>query len=144
MMVTGAMRYVAELQESLVSLLVLFCRRSLSAQDLVAYMGLLKGTQSAFGPILEGLLALANCGDRGPQCWLQFPPLAADDDEVMLLPTLQQEEERGGKLASLPHGGASNQAVLVLSLEDHGGWCPRREGFSLAFWLALRWSSVLG
>ncbi|KAH8030312.1 hypothetical protein HPB51_006744 [Rhipicephalus microplus] len=90
MMVTGAMRYVAELQESLVSLLVLFCRRSLSAQDLVAYMGLLKGTQSAFGPILEGLLALANCGDRGPQCWLQFPPLAADDDEVMLLPTLQQ------------------------------------------------------
>lgn len=38
----------AELQESLVSLLVLFCRRSLSAQDLVAYMGLLKGTQSAF------------------------------------------------------------------------------------------------
>nr|XP_037272079.1 LOW QUALITY PROTEIN: lysosomal-trafficking regulator-like [Rhipicephalus microplus] len=136
--------HTLELQESLVSLLVLFCRRSLSAQDLVAYMGLLKGTQSAFGPILEGLLALANCGDRGPQCWLQFPPLAADDDEVMLLPTLQQEEERGGKLASLPHGGASNQAVLVLPLEDHGGWCPRREGFSLAFWLALRWSSVLG
>ncbi|XP_075530893.1 lysosomal-trafficking regulator mauve isoform X1 [Dermacentor variabilis] len=137
--------HTLELQESLVSLLVLFCRRSLSAQDLVAYMGLLKGTQSAFGPILKGLLALASCGDRGPQCWLQFPPLAADDDEVTLLPTPQQnEEERGRQFADLPHGGASNQAVLVLPLEDHGGWCPRREGFSLAFWLALRWSSVLG
>ncbi|KAK8783119.1 hypothetical protein V5799_015550 [Amblyomma americanum] len=138
--------HTLELQESLVSLLVLFCRRSLSSQDLVAYMGLLKGTQSAFGPILQGLLALANCGDRGPQCWLQFPPLAADDDdEVLLLPSVQQPQEEGDcHLGELPHGGASNQAVLVLPLADHGGWCPRREGFSLSFWLALRWSSVLG
>ncbi|XP_077530506.1 lysosomal-trafficking regulator mauve isoform X1 [Haemaphysalis longicornis] len=136
--------HTLELQESLVSLLVLFCRRSLSSQDLVAYMGLLKGTQSAFGPILQGLLALANCGDRGPQCWLQFPALAADDDdEVMLIPTAPQGEAEG-RLADLPPGGASNQAVLVLPLVDHGGWCPRQEGFSVSFWLALRWSSVVG
>ncbi|KAL3198780.1 hypothetical protein MRX96_044278 [Rhipicephalus microplus] len=129
MMVTGAMRYVAELQESLVSLLVLFCRRSLSAQDLVAYMGLLKGTQSAFGPILEGLLALANCGDRGPQCWLQFPPLAADDDEVMLLPTLQQKIMAAGVLAErdfllpsgLPYVGAQS---LVMKTALGCTWCP--------------------
>lgn len=50
------------------------------------------------GPILKGLLALASCGDRGPQCWLQFPPLAADDDEVTLLPTPQQVPDSSARI----------------------------------------------
>ncbi|CAN8022742.1 unnamed protein product, partial [Ixodes persulcatus] len=143
--------HTLELQESLVTLLVLLCRRSLSSRDLVAYLQLLRGPHSAFGPLLRGLLALSNCGDRGPQCYLKFPALGADDDdEVMLLPGASHGPEGGAEgdclwLASdRKRGGAWGQAVLVLPVTDHSTWCPRASGFSVSLWLSLRSGSLSG
>lgn len=143
--------HTLELQESLVTLLVLLCRRSLSSKDLVAYLQLLRGPHSAFGPLLRGLLALSNCGDRGPQCYLKFPALGADgDDEVMLLPGASHgtEEGAGGdcpwSASDRQHGGAWGQAVLVLHVTDHSDWCPRTGGFSLSLWISLRCGSFSG
>ncbi|CAN7995348.1 unnamed protein product [Ixodes hexagonus] len=143
--------HTLELQESLVTLLVLLCRRSLSSKDLVAYLQLLRGTHSAFGPLLRGLLALSNCGDRGPQCWLKFPALGADDDdEVMLLPGASHGPEEGGEgdcpwsASDLQRGGAWGQTVLVLPVTDHPNWCPRTGGFALSLWLSLRCGSLSG
>uniref|UniRef100_A0A4D5RRJ4 Putative lysosomal trafficking regulator n=1 Tax=Ixodes scapularis TaxID=6945 RepID=A0A4D5RRJ4_IXOSC len=143
--------HTLELQESLVTLLVLLCRRSLSSRDLVAYLQLLRGPHSAFGPLLRGLLALSNCGDRGPQCYLKFPALGADDDdEVMLLPGASHGPEEGTKgdgpwsASDRKRGGAWGQAVLVLPVTDHSNWCPRASGFSVSLWLSLRSGSLSG